>query len=261
MMRLWLALPLVAATLFGAACAEDAPPTITPVPQACLAPGVDAGSSSNFPNVVEAMKSRHRITVLAVGASSVGGRKGVRGAYYGLVEAFLERTFKGLDVVIVQRGVSGELARDVAERIRLETARIQPDVVFWQVGTADAFAGIDPSEVAATLRETIGWLRDRRVDTVLIGLHYSKSLARDPYYQAVRKAVAEVARTENVLKISRYEVMETLSKVQKDAGSTETDVETTANSYDCMAEYLARSLALGLYGRDKGGRTPGSQPH
>ncbi len=247
--------------LLGAAeaPAQEAPPVLSPVPNACAAPGVDAGSSSNFPNIVEAIRTRRKITALAIGGSAVGGAR--RGDYFGLVEAFLEKTFKGLDVAIVQRGVSGELARDTAERIRLETARIQPDVVFWQVGTADALAGLDPAEVAATIRETIAWLRDHRVDTVLIGLHYSRSLARDPHYQEMRKVIGDVAKSENVLKVSRYEVMETLSRLQRGGELTETDAEMTATGYDCMAEYLARSLALGIFGRQKGMPPQVAPPH
>jgi hypothetical protein len=42
----------------------------------------------------------------------------VSGGHYAIVEHFLETIFKGLDVQIVHRGVSGELAADAAERIK-----------------------------------------------------------------------------------------------------------------------------------------------
>lgn len=250
--RRWAAL-LLLPVLAGAvpAAAQDQRPQLAPISPDCRAPGVDAGSSSNFPNIVKAMVERRKIVALAIGGSSVGGRGYRSGDYFALVEAFLERTFRGLDVEIVQRGVSGELARDAAERIRLETARVEPDVIFWQVGTADALAGIDPVEIGDTVRDTIHWLRDHHVDTVLIGLHYSRAVARDVNYQAVRTVLDDVAKSENVLKISRYEVVETLARIQQSGDDPPSEGELTASSYDCMAEYLARSLATGIFGRQK----------
>ena len=246
-------LVVLLALLFGASApraAEESGPAMAPIPPECVAPGADVATIAPLPAIARALSERKKVVALAIGGSAVGsGRRG--GDYYALVETFLEQTFKGLDVTIVQRGVSGELARDAAERIKLETARSGPDVVFWQVGTADALAGVDPEEFGETLRDTIRWLREHDVDTVLIGLHYSRALARDPHYQAVRGKVVDVAKTENVLRISRYEVMETLAKIQKSGRQPETDAELTATSYDCMAEYLARSLATGIFGRAK----------
>ncbi|MDR3372955.1 MAG: GDSL-type esterase/lipase family protein [Ancalomicrobiaceae bacterium] len=219
------------------------------LPPDCGVPSVAPNTVVTLPNVTAALRTRQRIVVLTIGASSIGGQPFSGMDYYSLVETYLERAFKGLDVVIVQRGVSGELARDAADRIKLETARAQPDVVFWQVGTADALAGLEPAEIAETVRDTVVWLRQHNVDTVLIGLHYSRALSDDPHYQAVRAALAEVAKSENIQRISRYEVVETLSKLHESVGNPDRETELTTESYACMAEYLARTLAAGLFGR------------
>ena len=43
------------------------------------------------------------------------GRRGtVAGGYTGLIEQLLERSVKGLDVVMIDRGFSGELAADAS---------------------------------------------------------------------------------------------------------------------------------------------------
>jgi lysophospholipase L1-like esterase len=259
--RTWLV--IVTALLLGGApalAAGEAPPPappMAPLPAECRAADAEITTTAPLPAIVKALSERKKVIALAIGGTAVGAG-GRSGDYYALVESFLEATFKGLDVVIVQRGVSGELARDAAERIKLETARNQPDVVFWQVGTADALAGVDPEEFAATLRDTIHWLREHDVDTILIGLHYSRALARDPHYQAVRAAVVSVAKSENVLRVSRYEVMETLSKLQQKRTLPETETELTATGYNCMAEYLARALATGIFGRAR--TTPPARP-
>ena len=59
-----------------------------------------------------------------------------------LLEQILERTIKGLDVEIINRGFSGELAEAAGKRIKIEVALNHPDIVLWQVGTNDAFAQV-----------------------------------------------------------------------------------------------------------------------
>lgn len=227
--------------------AED-PRPLAPMPQECLADAAEKPAFVPLPHLVDAMTARHRIVALAIGGSVVGDDYR-NGDYYDLVDHFLEAAFKGTTVEIVQRGVSGELARDAAERIRLDVARFSPDVVFWQVGTADGLAGIDPAEVGETVGDTVRWLSDHRVDTVLIGLHYTPSLRDDPRYQAVRRAIDEVARTQNVLRIRRYEVGETLDRLQARQLVPPAPEDAAALDDACMAEYLARALATGLFGR------------
>ncbi len=223
-------------------------PAMAPVPTECATPGADGQPAVGFPNLVRAMNLRHRIVVLAIGSAVVGaGRPG--GGYYRLVERFLESTFKGLDVVLVQRGFSGELARDGAERIRLEVARSSPDMVFWQVGTADAMAGIDPAETQEIVRSTIRWLHEHQIDVALIGLHYTPSLRDDPQYQAMRQAISDVARSEGVLRIRRYEVGETLDRLRRQPSDAIAATDLGSLGDACMAEHLARSLATGLFAR------------
>lgn len=242
--RVRIALFLTALASATGAWAEE---VAAPTSSAC---GLAAGEATTiaFPNLERAMRERKRIVAVAIGSSVVGGSFR-NGDYYELVEGFLEKTFKGLDVVVIQRGVSGELARDAADRIRLEVARSTPDVVFWQVGTADAMAGLDPAEIGETVRDTIRWLKDHGVDVVLIGLHYTPVLRNDAEYQAVRAMITRIAREEGVLRVRRYEVGETLEKLRAGKADTATSGEVATRTDGCMAEDLARSLATGLFAR------------
>ena len=253
------ALCLALALVLLAGDAGRAEPQLAPMPSECATSSPDGAPAIGFPNLVRAMAQRQKIVVLAIGSSVVGrSRRG--GDYYGLVERFLETTFKGLDVVLVQRGVSGELARDGAERIRLEVARSEPDMVFWQVGTADAMAGIDPAETTEIVRTTIRWLKDHRVDVVLIGLHYTPSLTDDPHYQAMRQAITDVAHAEGVLRIRRYEVGETLDRLSRAPSEAAPFTDFSSLADTCMAEHLARSLATGLFARRMPGDLDKSRP-
>src|SRR5262249_61022334 len=93
-----------------------------------------------------------------------------------LLEQILERTINGLDVEIINRGFSGELADATATRLQIEVALNQPDIVLWQVVTNDAFAQVPVDAFATTVRNTLRWLKEIKIDVVLVGLHYMKQL-------------------------------------------------------------------------------------
>jgi acyl-CoA thioesterase I len=245
---------LLAATVAPATVAaqgQGAPPALAPVPKACETPGLSVIASSPLPNIAIALKERKKINILAIGSTSASLRGPASGGYYSVIERFLESTFKGLDVEVVHRGVSGELASDAGERIRTEVALNEADLVLWQLGTADALAQVPVADFYVSVSQTIAWLKEHKVDVILVGLRYTRSMVWDLHYQAIRTAIQEIARDQHVLRIGRYEAEEMLERVrQEQSGVPVSQAELSEASYVCMAEYLARAIAAGLFVRE-----------
>jgi acyl-CoA thioesterase I len=225
-------------------------PVISPVPKACETPGAQVIADSPLPNIVAALKERKKIIILAIGSTSASLRGPVSEGHYAIIERFLETTFKGLDVQIVHRGVSGELAADAAERIKTEVALAHADLVLWQLGTADAMAQVPVADFHAVVSETVAWLKQRKIDVILVGMRYARSMAKDPHYQAIRAAIQDIAQKQNVLRIGQYDAEETLERLRHEQGVLKSDIEATESNYVCMAEYLARAIAAGLFVRE-----------
>ena len=224
-------------------------PVITPLPAACETPGTQVISSSPLPNIATALKNRKKINILAIGSTSASLRGPVSGDRFAAVEKFLEATFKGLDVEIMHRGVSGELAANAAERIGTEAAMTRADVVLWQVGTADALAQIPVDDFKDSITQTISWLRAHNIDVILVGMRYTLSMTKDPHYQAIRASILEIAKAQNVLRVGLYEAEETLEKIRQKQGVVLSEIEATDADYTCVAEQLARAIAVGLFAR------------
>jgi hypothetical protein len=201
-----------------------------------------------LPFTAKALRERKRIKVLAIGATPLHERDQVRG-HYAHVEKFLESSFKGLDVEIVDRGVSGELARDGAARVKNEVALNKPDLVFWQVGVADALALTPASELRDTLSQAVKWLKAHDVDVVLIGLRYQRSLAGHTGYQQIRSAIKEVVREEAILRIGHYESVEALDRLRRPDGEPASELDLTEAGSICLADFLSRALAVGLFAK------------
>ena len=124
------------------------------------------------------------------------------------------------------------------------------DLVLWQLGTADALAQVPVADFYVAVTETVAWLKDHKIDVILVGLRYTRTMAQDLHYQAIRTAIKEIAKKENVLRISRYEAEEVLEGLRREQGVPMSEAEVTDASYVCMAEYLARAIAAGLFAKE-----------
>ncbi len=215
----------------------------------CRAPGQTA-TESPLPNVASAIQRKKRIKILAIGAAATPGMGGVRGGYHALMKKMIKDAAKGVEVEIVNRGVSGELAEQAAQRMKIHVGLTSPDLVLWQVGTNDALSYVEVEKVEQVVVETVRWLKEHKVDVVLVGLQYVSGMARDAHYQAVRTALRRIAQQENVIIVRRYEAMEMIERARRaEPGSTVDEFANSETAYSCMAQYVARAISVAVFGR------------
>lgn len=258
------------AAVAGLAMASGVAAQSTPTPPEPPAVGKECGdarvSDTPLPNTALALQQRKQIKILAIGASSSAVLGADRGGKPPLLERILEYAIKGVDVEIINRGFSGELAEAAGERLKIEVALNHPDIVLWQVGTNDAFAQVPVEDFQQSVSDAVRWLKSHNIDVILVGLHYVKQLAKDEHYQAIRASLRRIANAENVLRVGRYEAMEVLSRTKQASGQPEpSDFGLTATGYNCMAQYIARTITVGVFGRARRtnpapGPTPGPAP-
>ena len=110
-----------------AAPAAPAPPAASAPVFAPYSPECQGGSTeivvaSPLPNVAAALQKHRTVRILAIGNST--GRR--QGGFTRHIERILKQVVKGADVVIINRGVSGELAANAALRIKNEVAMSNP---------------------------------------------------------------------------------------------------------------------------------------
>lgn len=234
---------------------QSAPPASTGgqslLSKSCQKGATGAAEESPLPNVAAALAQRKIIRILAMGAAPGRVRARGSGGYTALIEEMLERALKGIGIVMVNRGVSGELAANAAIRMRTEVALEEPDLVLWQVGTNDALAGVPADEFAATLQEQIGWLKEHKIDVVLVGLQFAKEMLRDAHYNEIRDTLRKVAARENVIVVRFYEAMQIINQAGGGGAGLDADeFENNEAGYNCLAQYVARAITLGVFARN-----------
>jgi len=245
----WTAAAAAAGWAFAQGAAGDVPREPEP-PAVARECGPGTVADTPLPNSALALRKEGKIRILAIGASSAAVLGVGRDGNPPLLEQILERSIRGLDVEIVNRGFSGELAEAAGERLKIEVALNHPDIVLWQVGTNDAFAQVPVESFERAVVSTVRWLKEHNVDVILVGLHYMRQLAKDEHYQAIRASLRRITAAENVARITRYEAMEVLARAMRESGRPEPrDFGLNEAGYNCMAQYVARTIAVGLFAK------------
>jgi lysophospholipase L1-like esterase len=237
--------------------APPAPPpaaTVAPMPapfsQDCQTGNAAIVEASPLPHVAAALQTRKQIRILAIGAASLGPRRSGPGGHTDAIRQILQKAITGLDVVMINRGVSGELSAQAAVRIKNEVALTEPDLVLWQVGTNDALAYVPIEEFETTVIDTLHWLKHHKIDVVLVGLQYVDRMAQDKHYDKVREALRKIAAEENVMIVRRYEAQRLLIQAEGSGGGLVPDeFQRTEVGYACLAQYMARAITLGIFGQ------------
>jgi lysophospholipase L1-like esterase len=227
-------------------------PEAPPLSAQCDVPAADIAAPAPLPNVAELLKNGHVIKILAIGSSStlgIGASSGVQ-SYPAQLTGILEAALKGVDVEILNRGVAGEIAATTADRIRNEVALSKPDLVLWQLGTNDALARVPLDELQQTVKSTIDWLKDNKIDVVLVGMQYTSRFAKDQNYFAVRDLLQKIATDENILYIRRYDAMQFIAKTRANLEMMSRDnFHLNDLGYHCMAEHVAHAVIVSLFVR------------
>jgi len=196
-----------------------------------------------------AIRDHQSVKVLAIGSSStvgVGASK-PSATYVAKLESDLDGVFKGLNFEVVGRGKSGEEAEGQSARMKREVEEVKPDLVVWQVGTNDAIDQVDIEKFKNCLRRTLAWLRDNRIDVVLVDPQYGDELTKNTYYQQVVAAIVEVAREARVLLVDRFQAEKELSREHGERFFLTSDnLHMNDTGHRCMAEQLARAIVGGI---------------
>lgn len=231
------------------------PPAATVLSVQCAVPISEIATPAPLMRMVAKLESKSSLRILAIGSSSTWGvgASGYKRNYPSQLERILEKTWKGLDVEIINRGVSGEMAATTAARLVHEAALVRPDLVLWQLGTNDAVARIPVDKFADTVRNTVRLLRKNNIDVVLVGLQYTPRYARDEHYKAIRERLFTITKEENLLYIRRYQAMEFIARTKSNARMmAEDDFHLNDLGYQCMAEHIAQAVIASLFVRRPG---------
>lgn len=222
--------------------------------RACVAPQRDIATAAPLRRLGARIKRREKVTILAIGSSSTAGvgASSPGHTYPAQLQAILTGWFKSIDVKIINRGLSGELAAKTATRLRAHVRRDQPDIVVWQVGTNDALSRVSIAQFERTLSSTIGWIRRRHVDVIIVGSQYAPQAADQAHFLEIDRALERVTAARHVALSRRYAAMRFIARSGDHILISNDGLHLNDTGYRCMAEHVAQALIASIEGAGTG---------
>lgn len=187
------------------------------------------------------------IRVVALGSSSTEGigATSTAHAYPAQMQEVLARMLPRSDITVLNKGVSGQEAREMLMRIEADVIAARPDLVIWQTGTNSAIHGSDLGLFVEDVFIGIRRLQAAGIDVILMGPQKSPRVDRAQQRSAFAQHLQAVAETARIPYFARYEIMAgwvahrqmSMAEMIDPDGLHMTDL-----SYRCLGDAVAKMI-------------------
>jgi len=168
-----------------------------------------------LPHLVEALRGKGPVRIVAMGSSSTAGRGDVV-PYPHRLEMYLraryQERFPNLRIDVLNRGKGNEEAIEELPRFDTDIFAERPSLVIWQVGTNAVFhkERYDLDKVAAAIAAGLARLRGQPMDVLLIDPQYVTAMLLDDKAELSTRMVSLIsaeAETAGVSVFQRWALM------------------------------------------------------
>lgn len=236
----WRGIALAAALLLPAT-------PLAAAPQWCDAPPGWAAILPPLERTAIRINAGEALNIVAIGSSStVGiGATGPEQAYPSQLQAALSAHFPGLDIHVINRGISGQDAPEEVARLSADVVALHPDLVIWQVGTNAVLRRDDLSADGESLRAGVAILKNAGIDVVLMDLQYAPGVIDRSSFSVMEDLIADTANDAHVGLFRRFALMRYWQHTHPPEAPAMigTDgLHMTDAGYGCLARDLAAAL-------------------
>jgi lysophospholipase L1-like esterase len=223
-------------------------PDVAPAADECVVQQPDLLESPyRLERFDRSVRAGQPIRIVALGSSSTEGvgASSSLNAYPARLQRILARELPGSAIAVINKGVGGQDARQMIERLERDVFRLEPDLVIWQTGTNSAIRDEDLGSYLGDVLVGIHSMRSRGIDVLLMGPQKSPRVdvaKRRAEFSQHLKLIADVAR---IPFFARYEVMSGWLATGQMTMTTMIDpdgLHMTDLSYRCLGEALAKLL-------------------
>jgi lysophospholipase L1-like esterase len=176
----------------------------------CLPPKGGPKSFSSLPHVANKLATGKPVVIVAFGSSSTQGygASAPEYTYPNRLAEQLRRHYPAAGITVVNAGVGGEDAPEMAKRLQSTVIDQHPDLVIWQVGTNAVLRDLDPAETARQVEDGVSRIQAAGSDVVLVDPQYSpRMIERPESANRIVRMLGRVAELRHVGIFPRYEVM------------------------------------------------------
>ena len=214
----------------------------------CAVPARIAAITGRLPHTALRLRNGEPVKIVAIGSSSTEGigASSPDLAYPQQLQRELERRFPASVIRVMNKGVGGELARDMAARLERDAITQNPSLVIWQTGVNDAERQVPAEDFAAEMIEGVGRLRAAEIDVLLVGPQCTPKIAPTAgAYPTYFRLFDMLHRDTGAARFHRFDIM----RYWVDSGSftyatmlASDRFHMNDRSYSCLARVLADAI-------------------
>jgi lysophospholipase L1-like esterase len=243
--KIWLN-ATVGAVLLAAMAANTAHADVGEAP-ACTAPSALSRLDQELARTTKRLTEGKSLRIVALGSSSTAGAGASSPArsYPSRLEAELRERFPDMDIVVLNRGIGGEDAKEEVARLEKSVIAEHPDLVLWQVGTNAIVDEERLSAQAVWLRSGIARLKAAGIDVMLVDPQYVPKVISKPRAPAMVRLMETVARQAHIPVFRRFAIMSDWRVAQRVPFETFTSrdgLHLNDWSYGCIAKLIAGAI-------------------
>jgi lysophospholipase L1-like esterase len=206
----------------------------------------------SLPRIAQKLANNEAVTIVAFGSSSTVGYGATSPIFsypYRLTDQ-LRRKYPNADITVLNRGVGGEDAAQMMQRLQAAVLDAKPDLVIWQVGTNIVIRGDDAAiaRTEALVNDGIDRIKAMGADVVLIDPQYVPATAGKDTQEKTSKMVAmlgNIAHTRQVARFPRFAMMRKWrddQKLQFDQFVIGDGLHLNDWGYACFAQMLGDTI-------------------
>jgi lysophospholipase L1-like esterase len=156
-----------------------------------------------------AVADEHELRIVAMGSSSTQGygTTNPQFAYPAQLKMKLEAAMPGIAIHVINKGIGGQDAEEMAARMRADVKPERAQLVIWQVGTNSAIRRTPLDQFANRLRAGIDIGKSLGANFVMMNLQYVPAVVALPDEEEYARVMADVAKEKGAGLFRRFEIM------------------------------------------------------
>ncbi len=146
-------------------------------------------------NTQAALEANREVLIVTLGSSSTAGwhSTDLAHSYPAILQSELAAHLPQAHIAVVNRGIGGQDAAEMVQRLERDVLDIHPVLVIWQVGANGAIRNANPEEFQRLVAAGVQRLQRARADVVLMDNQRAPSILASPAHARIAQALQNVA--------------------------------------------------------------------
>ena len=196
------------------------------------------------------LDANQELVIVTLGSSSTVGwhSTDIAHSYPAILQTELATRMPQAHIAVLNRGVGGQDAAEMVQRIERDVLEAHPSLVIWQVGANGAVRRANPEEFQRLVAAGVQRLQRAKIDVVLMDNQRAPAILSSPAHQRIEAALRAVATQTGAGLFQRSALMDEWQRQGRAYAEFVSDDGLHHNDlgYRCLARAVAQSVVDGV---------------